>query len=83
MCLKFKRKLSKSLGNKASQITIPRSIAEAWADFSSIEMTFDGRSLVIVPVHEWVEWKAGMTYDDFMAEVVSPVSSKQRQSHRT
>ena len=49
MNLIFKRKLSKSAENKAAQITIPRCIAEVWADFSSIDMIFDGSCLVVVP----------------------------------
>lgn len=45
----FKRKLSKSQENKAAQITILRLIAEIWADFSSIDMIFEGSCLVVVP----------------------------------
>jgi len=49
MNLIFKRKLTKSAENKAAQITIPRCIAEIWSDFSSIDLIFDGRCLVVVP----------------------------------
>ena len=51
MNLKFRRKLNKSAGNKPAQITIPRCIAEVWADFSSIDLIFDGSCLVVVPAN--------------------------------
>jgi hypothetical protein len=49
MNLKFKRKLSKSLENKAAVITVPRAIARSWEEFESIELIFDGNCLVIKP----------------------------------
>ncbi len=52
MNLKFTRKLTKSFKNKGAQITIPRCIAEVWADFNSIDMIFDGRCLVVAPSPE-------------------------------
>jgi hypothetical protein len=47
--LKFKRKFSKSYGNKAAVITVPRAIAQAWEQYQSIELIFDGNCLVIKP----------------------------------
>jgi hypothetical protein len=47
--LKFKRKLSKSYGNKAAVITVPRAIARAWEQYQSIELIFDGHCLMIKP----------------------------------
>jgi hypothetical protein len=51
MNLIFKRKLTRSTENKAAQITIPRCIAEVWADFSSIDLIFNGSCLVVVPAN--------------------------------
>jgi hypothetical protein len=48
--LKFMRKLSKSLDNKASVITIPRAIAQLWEQYDLVELIFDGSSLVIAPI---------------------------------
>jgi len=45
----FKRKLSKSLENKAAVITVPRAIARAWEQYESIELIFDGHCLMIKP----------------------------------
>jgi hypothetical protein len=50
--LKFKRKFSKSYGNKAAVITVPRAIAQAWEQYQSIELIFDGNCLVIKPAGE-------------------------------
>jgi hypothetical protein len=49
MNLIFKRKLSKSLENKAAVITVPRAIAQAWEQFQSVDLVFDGNCLVIKP----------------------------------
>ncbi len=47
--LKFERKLSRSEDNKASVITIPRPIALAWREYSTVDLVFNGDSLVITP----------------------------------
>ena len=47
--LKFVRRLSRSVDNKASVITIPRPIALAWEQYSTVELVFYGDSLVITP----------------------------------
>ena len=47
--LKFVRRLSRSVDNKASVITIPRPIALAWEQYSTVELVFNGDSLVITP----------------------------------
>ena len=47
--LKFVRRLSRSVDNKASVITIPRPIALAWEQYNTIELVFKGDSLVITP----------------------------------
>jgi hypothetical protein len=49
MNLVFKRKLSKSMENKAAVITVPRAIARSWEQYESIELIFDGHCLVIKP----------------------------------
>lgn len=49
MKLNFRRKLSKSAKNKAATITIPRTVAHAWKEYDFVDITFDGRCLVIVP----------------------------------
>jgi virulence-associated protein VagC len=48
----FKRKLSRSEDNKASVITIPRSIALAWQEHNTVDLIFDGNCLVIKPTDE-------------------------------
>lgn len=50
MELTFKRKLHQSMENRAAVITIPRPIAQAWEQYDSINLTFDGNCLVIQPV---------------------------------
>ena len=50
MNLTFKRKLSKSIGNKSSVITIPRAIALSWERYGSLDLIFDGNCLVIKPI---------------------------------
>ena len=50
MNLKFKRKISKSMGNKSSVITIPRTIAQSWDRYESVDLIFDGNCLVIKPI---------------------------------
>ena len=47
--LKFVRRLSRSVDNKASMITIPRPIALAWEQYSMVDLVFNGDSLVITP----------------------------------
>lgn len=47
--LKFVRRLSRSVDNKASVITIPRPIALAWEQYSMVDLVFNGDSLVITP----------------------------------
>ena len=47
--LRFKRRLSSSVGNKASVITVPRAIAQLWEQFESVDLIFDGNCLVIKP----------------------------------
>jgi virulence-associated protein VagC len=47
--LKFVRRLSRSVDNKASVITIPRSIALAWEQYNTVDLIFNGDSLVITP----------------------------------
>ena len=49
--LKFVRRLSRSVDNKASVITIPRPIALAWEQYSTLELVFNGDSLVITPIN--------------------------------
>ncbi len=50
MKLEFKRKLSKSLENRAAVISIPRSIVEAWRQYQLVDVIFDGDCLVIRPI---------------------------------
>ena len=44
--------MSKSTDNKASVITIPRAIAQAWEQYSTVELVFDGNYLAIRPINE-------------------------------
>ena len=48
--LRFKRRFSKSFGNKAAVITVPRAIAQAWEQYQSVDLIFDGNCLVIIPI---------------------------------
>jgi hypothetical protein len=50
MKLKFVRKLSKSMENKAAVITVPRAVAQSWAEYESVDLIFDGNCLVIKPI---------------------------------
>ena len=50
--LKFKRRFSQSVGNKAAVITVPRAIAQLWEQYNSVDLTFDGNCLVITPSNE-------------------------------
>jgi hypothetical protein len=50
MNLTFKRKLSKSLENKAAVISIPRSIAQSWEQYQSVNLIFDGNCMIIKPI---------------------------------
>ena len=50
--LKFKRRFSKSFGNKAAVITVPRAIAQAWEEHTTVELVFNGIFLVITPCDE-------------------------------
>ena len=47
--LRFKRRLSPSVGTKASVITVPRAIAQAWEQYSMVDLVFDGNHLIITP----------------------------------
>jgi hypothetical protein len=47
--LKFKRKFSQSVGNKAAVVTVPRAVAQAWEQYDSVDIVFDGKCLVITP----------------------------------
>ena len=49
--LKFVRRLSRSVDNKASVITIPRPIAMAWEQYNTVELVFNGDCLVITPIN--------------------------------
>jgi hypothetical protein len=49
MNLVFRRKLSKSLENRAVVITVPRAIARSREQHESLELIFDGHCLVIKP----------------------------------
>jgi hypothetical protein len=50
--LKFKRRFSQSVGNKAAVITVPRAIAQLWEQYSAVEIIFDGERLVVMPTDE-------------------------------
>jgi hypothetical protein len=50
MNLKFVRKLSKSMENRAAVITVPRAIAQSWEQYESVDLIFDGNCLVIKPI---------------------------------
>ena len=47
--LRFKRRFSKSVGTKASVITVPRAIAQAWEQYEAVDLIFDGDCLIIRP----------------------------------
>ena len=47
--LRFKRRFSKSVGTKASVITVPRAIAQAWEQCETVDLVFDGNCLIIRP----------------------------------
>ena len=49
--LRFKRRFSKSFGNKAAVITVPRAIAQLWEQFESVELIFDGNKVVAAEGH--------------------------------
>ena len=49
--MKFNRKLIKRSGLYGS-ITIPPEVLSAWTSVYQVEMTFDGRCLVITPIKE-------------------------------
>jgi virulence-associated protein VagC len=48
----FKRRLSKSVDNKASIVTIPRAIAQSWEQYATVNLVFNGDSLVITPLDD-------------------------------
>jgi hypothetical protein len=52
MVLKFERKISKSRDNRSTVIVIPRPIAQSWEQYDSVDLVFDGDSLVITPADE-------------------------------
>ncbi len=47
--MKFNRKLIVRNIQQGS-VTIPKPVLDAWASVETVEMTFDGTSLVIIPV---------------------------------
>jgi hypothetical protein len=47
--LRFKRRFSPSVGTKASVITVPRAIAQAWEQYKTVDLIFDGNCLIIKP----------------------------------
>ena len=47
--LRFKRRFSPSVGTKASVITVPRAIAQAWEQYEAVDLIFDGDCLIIKP----------------------------------
>jgi hypothetical protein len=47
--LKFRRRFSKSFGNKAATVTVPRAIAQAWELYELVDLIFDGYCLIITP----------------------------------
>ena len=47
--LRFKRRFSKSVGTKASVITVPRAIAQAWEQYEAVDLIFNGDCLIIRP----------------------------------
>ena len=49
MKLKFVRKLSKSMENRAAIITVPRAVAQSWERYESVDLVFDGNCLIIKP----------------------------------
>ena len=49
--MKFNRKLIKRRGLYGS-ITVPPEVLSAWTAVDQVEMTFDGRCLVITPIEE-------------------------------
>jgi hypothetical protein len=49
MKLKFERRISKSRDNRSTLVVIPRAIAQAWQEHDTVELVFDGNSLVITP----------------------------------
>jgi hypothetical protein len=52
MVLKFERKISKSRDNRSTVIVIPRPIAQAWEEYNSVDLVFDGDCLMIKPADE-------------------------------
>jgi hypothetical protein len=52
MKLKFERKISKSRNKRSTLIVIPRPIAQAWQEYDTFELIFDGNCLVITPTDE-------------------------------
>jgi len=50
MKLKFVRKLSKSMENRAAVITVPRAVAQSWERYESVDLVFDGNCLIIKPI---------------------------------
>jgi hypothetical protein len=52
MDLKFVRKISKSQDNRSVVIVIPRAIAFAWREYSTVDLVFNGNNLVVTPTEE-------------------------------
>jgi hypothetical protein len=40
------------LDKKASVVTIPRAIAQAWEQYELVKLIFDGSSLIIAPIDD-------------------------------
>lgn len=49
MELRFNRKICKSQDNRSTLITLPRAIAQAWQEYGTVNLVFDGDSLAIIP----------------------------------
>lgn len=60
MNLIYRRRLSRSVSNKASVITIPRPIAQAWEQYNSVNLVFDGNCLMITPNEERKQPESGV-----------------------
>ena len=55
--LRFERKIVKPTGDKATVVTIPKPVANAWIDYESLEMVYDGNSLCLRPIRKLKVWK--------------------------
>ena len=50
MKLTFRRKLSKSLEDRAAVISVPRIIVQAWEQYQTVDLIFNGNYLVVKPI---------------------------------